>query len=247
MKDKLLLQISSFLIYNSPNNITLLSTKQHILVLHMSKFCINPTNRETATSDLRYYVENTVQRNKDTIQMKICQLITKKHENCYVGVYRNGDGVTGWRLSREFEEFMEQMRDRRVCVKKYVVMECFLFFFFFLFFFSLFLYTFWCDSTMPILEFFSDKETIYLFSRKESRRRNKSNFGTRWSTDLQDPPTSSLLFLTKLFVYTITVTGHSNANPLLSKRTSHFPDKWKIIRSENVKISVEIRALWRIM
>ena len=52
-------------------------------------------NHETAMSDLRYYVENTVERNKDTIQMKICQLITNKYENCYVGVYRNDDDVTG--------------------------------------------------------------------------------------------------------------------------------------------------------
>jgi hypothetical protein len=123
--------------------------------------------------------------------MKMCQLITKEHENSHVGVYRNGDGVTGWRLSREFEEFMEQKRDRRVCVKKYVVMECF--FFFFLFFFSLFLYTFCCDSKMPILEFSSDKETISLFSRKKSRRRNTSNFGTRWSTGLQD--STELVFI----------------------------------------------------
>jgi hypothetical protein len=61
----------------------------------MSKFCTNPANRETAMSDLRDYVENTVQRNEDTIQMKMCQLITKEHENSHVGVYRNGDGVTG--------------------------------------------------------------------------------------------------------------------------------------------------------
>jgi len=74
MKDKLLLQISSFLIYNSPHNISLLSIKQHTLVLHVSKVCTNTANRETAMSDKRYYVENTVERNKDTIQMKICQL-----------------------------------------------------------------------------------------------------------------------------------------------------------------------------
>jgi len=56
MKDKLLLQISSFLIYNSPSNITQLSIKQHTLVLHGNKVCTNPVNRETAMSDLRYYV-----------------------------------------------------------------------------------------------------------------------------------------------------------------------------------------------
>ena len=61
----------------------------------MTEVCTNPMNRETAMSDLRYYVENTVERNKDTIQIKICQLITNKYENCYVGVYRNDDDVTG--------------------------------------------------------------------------------------------------------------------------------------------------------
>jgi hypothetical protein len=60
----------------------------------------NTANRENAMSDIRYYVENTVERNKDIIQMKICQLITNKHENIYVGVYRNDKGVPGWMLSR---------------------------------------------------------------------------------------------------------------------------------------------------
>jgi len=95
MKDKLLLQIASFLIYSSPHNITLISIKQHTLVLHVNKVCTNTENREAVMSYIRYYVENTVERNKDTIQMKICQLITNKHENIYVGVYRNDDGVPG--------------------------------------------------------------------------------------------------------------------------------------------------------
>jgi uncharacterized protein YdaL len=61
----------------------------------VSKGFTNPANRATAMSDLRYYVEKTVQRNEDTIQMKICQLITNKHENIYVGVYRNDYGASG--------------------------------------------------------------------------------------------------------------------------------------------------------
>jgi hypothetical protein len=68
-----------------------------------------------------------------------------------------------------------------------------------------------------------------------------------WAQVYTIPLTSSLLFLTKLFAYTITVTSHSNARQLLSKCKSHFPDKWKIIRSGNVKISVQIYALWRVM
>ena len=93
MEDKPLLQISSFLIYNSPSNIALQSIKQHTDVLHVSEVRTNPAIHETAMSDLRYYVENTVERNKDTIQMKICVFITNKYDNIYVGVYRNDDGV----------------------------------------------------------------------------------------------------------------------------------------------------------
>jgi hypothetical protein len=95
MKEKLLLQISSFLVYSNPRNITLLSIKQHTLVLQLSKVCTNPANRETATSDTRYYVETKIERIKDTIKMKICQLVTNKHKSIYVGVYRNDDCVPG--------------------------------------------------------------------------------------------------------------------------------------------------------
>jgi hypothetical protein len=49
--------------------------------------------------DLKYYEKIMVKKNKDTLNMIICQVITNKHENICAGLYRNYDCVPGRILS----------------------------------------------------------------------------------------------------------------------------------------------------